>query len=91
MITTPSTPEGIAVSRLFSKLTPLPVPAILIAIGTNGLAQDNPSAAAPGAMVERVVDGDTGVVRLNGAAVKVRLIGVDAPEGPLYRESERRE
>jgi micrococcal nuclease len=32
------------------------------------------------AQVERVVDGDTVVVRLDGSAVKVRLIGVDAPE-----------
>jgi endonuclease YncB( thermonuclease family) len=32
------------------------------------------------ALVERVVDGDTVVVRLDGQQIKVRLIGVDAPE-----------
>jgi micrococcal nuclease len=32
------------------------------------------------ATVERVVDGDTVVVRLDGRSVKVRLVGVDAPE-----------
>jgi micrococcal nuclease len=32
------------------------------------------------AQVERVVDGDTVVVNLEGKSVKVRLIGVDAPE-----------
>jgi hypothetical protein len=32
------------------------------------------------ALVERVVDGDTVVVRLDGQSVKVRLIDVDAPE-----------
>jgi micrococcal nuclease len=31
-------------------------------------------------LVERVIDGDTVVVRLAGQPVKVRLIGVDAPE-----------
>jgi micrococcal nuclease len=32
------------------------------------------------ATVERVVDGDTVVVRVGGARVRVRLIGVDTPE-----------
>jgi micrococcal nuclease len=41
---------------------------------------ENPPAPAPVALVERVVDGDTVVVRLDGQSVKVRLIGVDAPE-----------
>jgi micrococcal nuclease len=39
-----------------------------------------PPSAGPLATVERVVDGDTVVVRLDGQSVKVRLIGVDAPE-----------
>jgi endonuclease YncB( thermonuclease family) len=38
------------------------------------------TARAAAALVERVVDGDTLVVRLDGQSVKVRLIGVDAPE-----------
>jgi micrococcal nuclease len=41
---------------------------------------ENPPAPAPVALVERVVDGDTVVVRLDGQSVKVRLIGVDTPE-----------
>jgi micrococcal nuclease len=51
-------------------------------VSTVGLAQDKPSAAAPSpvALVERVVDGDTLVVRLDDQSIKVRLIDVDAPE-----------
>jgi micrococcal nuclease len=37
-------------------------------------------AGAPGARVERVVDGDTIVVRLDGRRERVRYIGVDTPE-----------
>jgi micrococcal nuclease len=50
--------------------------------GTAGLTQDKPSATAPAlvALVERVVDSDTVVANLEGQSVKVRLIGVDAPE-----------
>lgn len=39
--------------------------------------------------MERVVDGDTLTVRLNGATERVRYVGVDAPE--LARPSEGRE
>jgi micrococcal nuclease len=43
------------------------------------------SAAAPdldpgGAVVERVVDGDTLTVRIGGRSERVRLIGIDTPE-----------
>jgi micrococcal nuclease len=31
-------------------------------------------------LVERVIDGDTLVIRLDDQSIKVRLIGVDAPE-----------
>jgi micrococcal nuclease len=50
--------------------------------GAVGPAQEKPSSSAPAAvaLVERVVDGDTVVVRLDGRDVRVRLIGVDAPE-----------
>jgi micrococcal nuclease len=41
---------------------------------------ENPPVPAPVALVERVVDGDTVVVNLDGQRIKVRLIGVDAPE-----------
>jgi endonuclease YncB( thermonuclease family) len=37
------------------------------------------------ALVERVVDGDTAVVRLDGQVIKVRLIGVDAPAAAVRR------
>src|SRR5262249_51547286 len=49
---------------------------------TAGIAQDKPrfTAPAPVFLVERVVDGDTLVVRLDNQSVKVRLIGVDASE-----------
>jgi micrococcal nuclease len=47
---------------------------ILLAIPVVSLGQ------AETALVERVVDGDTVVVRLDGQSVKVRLIGIDAPE-----------
>jgi micrococcal nuclease len=41
-------------------------------------------------VVERVSDGDTLTVRINGKSVKVRLCGVDAPEKgqPLGKESQ---
>ena len=50
---------------------------------------------APASPVLRVVDGDTVIVRLDGVATTVRLIGVDAPESvhprrpvePFGRES----
>jgi endonuclease YncB( thermonuclease family) len=35
---------------------------------------------APFTVVERVVDGDTLVVHMNGQSIKVRLIGIDALE-----------
>lgn len=35
---------------------------------------------APNATVERVVDGDTIIVRINGKRERVRLIGIDTPE-----------
>jgi micrococcal nuclease len=57
---------------------------ILVAVPVVSIAchvqAQTPPAPAPVARVERVVDGDTVVVRLDGQSVKVRLIGVDAPE-----------
>jgi micrococcal nuclease len=70
-------------ARSLSSLISVAVLAIGSALaGTVGLAQDKPStsALAPVAKVERVVDGDTIVVRLDGQSVRMRLIGVDAPE-----------
>jgi micrococcal nuclease len=44
--------------------------------------QAPPPVAGPGdaGVVERVVDGDTLIARIDGARVRVRLLGVDAPE-----------
>jgi micrococcal nuclease len=39
-----------------------------------------PQAGAGSAAVERVVDGDTLIVRVNGRRERVRLVGVDTPE-----------
>ena len=41
---------------------------------------DNSNTTLQAATVERVVDGDTIVVSLNGESKKVRLIGIDTPE-----------
>jgi micrococcal nuclease len=42
--------------------------------------------AAPGARVERVVDGDTIQVRVAGRSERVRYIGVDTPESTTSTE-----
>lgn len=62
----------------------------LVAGPENSAAEAIPS-GAPGSehgVVERVVDGDTITIRLNGATERVRYVGVDAPE--LARPSEGR-
>ncbi len=51
-----------------------------------------PIAQAAGATVERVIDGDSLELRLDGAVVEARLIGVNAPEladcqGPAARDA----
>lgn len=64
---------------------------ILVA-GPENRAADAVPSGVPGTergTVERVVDGDTITVRLNGATERVRYVGVDAPE--LARPSEGRE
>lgn len=40
----------------------------------------NSDAIAPNATVERVIDGDTIIVDINGQKERVRLIGIDTPE-----------
>jgi micrococcal nuclease len=45
-----------------------------------GAAGPEPPAEARTALVVRVVDGDTLLLRVGGRRVRVRLIGVDAPE-----------
>jgi micrococcal nuclease len=62
------------------KPSPLILLAILAAVLACHARAENSPAPASIALVERVVDGDTVVVRLDGQPVKVRLIGVDAPE-----------
>jgi endonuclease YncB( thermonuclease family) len=53
--------------------------------GTVELADEKASAAAPVpvALVERVVDGDTVIIKVEEQSIKVRLIGVDAPESEV--------
>lgn len=41
-----------------------------------------PSAGAAAGLVERVIDGDTLVARIDGVSERVRLLGIDAPELP---------
>ena len=58
---------------------------LLIATGTFGaytyFRSDQPSGlAANEAVVTRVVDGDTIVVRINGKSETIRFIGIDTPE-----------
>lgn len=61
---------GLGIALVASWFTPRP--------GGDGPA--GPGSALELAAVERVVDGDTLVVRLDGAVERVRLIGIDAPE-----------
>jgi micrococcal nuclease len=70
--------EQMTTARKASPLILLAIP-VVAALACHAGAE-NPPAPAPVALVERVVDGDTLVVRLDGQPVKVRLIGVDAPE-----------
>ncbi|MFA5890034.1 MAG: thermonuclease family protein [Actinomycetota bacterium] len=51
--------------------------AVLVAAGACAATSDAPSDTA---VVERVVDGDTVIVRASGERIRVRLIGVDTPE-----------
>ena len=53
--------------------------AALVALGArHAIAGDGPPPA--GGVVERVVDGDTVIVRADGGALRVRLLGIDTPE-----------
>jgi micrococcal nuclease len=56
--------------------------ALLAAVGASACRSRHapPSASDGRATVERVIDGDTIVVRLAGADEHVRLIGIDTPE-----------
>src|SRR5262249_49971554 len=64
-------------TRKTTRLILLANPAVLLACHVRA---ENPPAPTPVALAERVVEGDPVVVRLDGRSVKVRLIGVDAPE-----------
>ena len=72
---------------------PAGVAACLTCVAACGRAPQvsrEPSSRVPGgsgtAVVVRVVDGDTLLARIRGRAVRVRLIGVDAPETWLRRD-----
>lgn len=52
-------------------------------VASSALPAEDPAGVPEGAVsytVERIVDGDTIVVRDGGASVRVRLIGIDTPE-----------
>jgi micrococcal nuclease len=51
-----------------------------------GAMAEGPPRDAWAAVVLRVVDGDTVILRIRGRSVRVRLIGVDAPETWLRRD-----
>jgi micrococcal nuclease len=70
--------DAMTTTRKASPLILLGIPAVIFLACHAGA--ENPPGPASVAVVERVVDGDTVVVRLDGQSVKVRLIGVDAPE-----------
>ena len=53
---------------------------VLSACGTSSPPHPPTAAATGAATVERVVDGDTVIVRLSGRRERVRLIGIDTPE-----------
>ena len=75
-------------------LATLAVVAVVLALGACGRLSGEPGAspgAAPSglsaAVVERVVDGDTAIFRLeNGTRERVRFIGVDTPESTTKHE-----
>lgn len=54
------------------------VAAVVASVGVGACATDNLPAGT--AVVERVVDGDTIVVRIGGERERVRLLGIDTPE-----------
>jgi micrococcal nuclease len=57
------------------------IPVVLLVAAACGRHQSTPARATPGAaIVERIVDGDTIVVRVGGGRERIRLIGVDTPE-----------
>jgi endonuclease YncB( thermonuclease family) len=62
--------------------------AILLSTALAGCSSEAPPEPAPEAAVrlsgtvDRVIDGDTLVARVGGERVRVRLLGVDAPETP---------
>ncbi len=60
--------------------------AALLAAVSCAHAPERPATRAWRAVVERVIDGDTVVLRVRGKHVRVRLIGLDAPETWLRRD-----
>ena len=66
------------------RASPITLAGLLLVAGGCGSPGRGPAPAASGAtepgVVVRVVDGDTLVARAGGSRVRVRLLGVDAPE-----------
>jgi micrococcal nuclease len=67
----------LAAAVILAVIALLGMPAEVAAPGSTGNAK--PPAGAP-AEVERVVDGDTVIVRIDGRRERVRYAGIDAPE-----------
>ena len=65
--------------------------ALVVTVGIPAISQVAPQRAAERAVVTRVIDGDTIVVRVDGREERVRYIGVDAPELAGDRSGERAE
>uniref|UniRef100_A0A4Y8PUP2 TNase-like domain-containing protein n=2 Tax=Paenibacillus athensensis TaxID=1967502 RepID=A0A4Y8PUP2_9BACL len=61
-------------------LTLLTAAALLLALAAACSARPEPSAAHEMFRIERVIDGDTVQIRLDGRKESVRLIGIDTPE-----------
>lgn len=55
-------------------------PSGLATTRSHGVSEDGAGGWEPNATAERVIDGDTILVRIGGRTESVRLIGIDAPE-----------
>jgi micrococcal nuclease len=76
------------VNPLLAMAAFLALAAVLSACSSEGPSRPQPQVAVTlSGTVDRVVDGDTLVARISGRRVRVRLLGVDAPETAIGRGS----
>jgi micrococcal nuclease len=66
--------------RRLALVRALAIVSVVVGAAACGGSGSGPSGSSAGAVVERVVDGDTVVVRVGDTEERVRLIGVDTPE-----------